>query len=225
MLRSNVEKLTTGWREVILAFSEWDALEKAYEKKVSTFKDYMEIYPSVEKIFHCFNYFEPYDTNIMILGQDPYHGPGQATGLCFGVNDEIKHPPSLKNIEKELMNDVGAVLKSSSLKEWAKQGILLMNASLCVLCKSPSSCMKIWKSFTEYIIDYINKNCKKVIFVAWGAFAHGRLSGIDVKKHMLLVSSHPSPLSANRSYRQYPSFIGSRPFSRINAHLERKISW
>ena len=223
-LQTAVEHLTTGWKEVLLAYPEWDTLESEYKKKVETFDDFMKIYPPMENIFRCFNYFEPRDTKVVLLGQDPYHGEGQAIGLCFGVEEEMKNPPSLRNIEKELLADVGVKLTSSTLENWAKQGVLLLNASLCVLHKSPGSCMKMWKPFTAYILDYLNKKTKKVVFVAWGAFAYGRLEGIDTEKHTLLVSSHPSPLSANRSYKQHPSFIGSHPFSRIHSHLE-KIKW
>ena len=223
-LQTEVKRLTTGWKEVLLAYPGWAALEDEYKKKVDTFDGHMKIYPSKKNIFRCFNYFEPGETKVVLLGQDPYHSEGQAIGLCFGVNDEMKNPPSLRNIEKELLADVGTKLTSSTLENWAKQGVLLLNASLCVLHKSPSSCMKMWKAFTEYIIHYLNGEAKKVVFVAWGAFAYGRLENIDQTKHILLVSSHPSPLSANRSYKQYPSFIGSRPFSRINSYLE-KIKW
>ena len=223
-LQTEVKSLTTGWKEVLLAYPGWAVLEDEYKKKVDTFDGHMKIYPSKKDIFRCFNYFEPGETKVVLLGQDPYHGEGQAIGLCFGVNDKMKNPPSLRNIEKELFADVGAKLTSSTLENWAKQGVLLLNASLCVLHKSPSSCMKMWKPFTEYIIHYLNGDAKKVVFMAWGAFAYGRLENIDQTKHILLVSSHPSPLSANRSYKHYPSFIGSRPFSRIHSHLE-KIKW
>ena len=223
-LREEAKRITTEWKEVLLSYPAWDALEAAYKKKVDTFADYMEIYPPVENIFRCFNYVDPEDTKVVLLGQDPYHGKGQAIGLCFGVEDGEKIPPSLKNIQKELQQDVGVELSSSTLEAWAVQGVLLLNASLCVLHKSPGSCMKMWKPFTEYIIHYLNTRVEKIVFVAWGAFAYGRLQDVDPKKHTLLVSSHPSPLSASRSYQHHPAFKGSRPFSKIQEH-HTEIKW
>jgi len=223
-LQKEAKRLTTGWKEVLLSYPAWDALEAAYKKKVDTFAGFMKIYPPVENIFRCFNYVDPKDTKVVLLGQDPYHGEDQAIGLCFGVEDGEKIPPSLKNIKKELQQDVGVELSSSTLEAWAVQGMLLLNASLCVLHKSPGSCMKMWKPFTEYIIHYLNTEAQKVVFVAWGAFAYDRLQDVDQKKHTLLVSSHPSPLSASRSYQHHPAFKGSRPFSKIQEH-HTEIKW
>ena len=188
----------------------------------------LTIFPKLENIFKCFTYFEPNNTKVVLLGQDPYHGPNQATGLCFGVNNN-NIPPSLKNIAKELKNDLNLELKDYSLENWAKQGILLLNASLSVIQSKPGSQMKLWNHFTDFIINELN-NCEhKIIFVAWGAFAHNKLKNINLNKHNIIISSHPSPLSVFKQYKNYPAFNNSKPFSKINEILkknnEKIINW
>jgi uracil-DNA glycosylase len=188
----------------------------------------LSIYPKNESIFRCFNYFDLNETKVVILGQDPYHGPNQATGLCFGVNNNCKPiPPSLKNIAKELKSDLNIDLSDWTLENWAKQGVLLLNSALTVTQGKPGSHMKIWSNFTKSIIDFLNKQEKSIIFVAWGAFAHNKLQNID-KKHKLIVSSHPSPLSVYKKYKNFPPFSGSKPFSKINEILKEEnkhINW
>ena len=212
---ASIKAIKTDWGEIIASFKGLDDLKREYQKEVNTFSEFLPIYPPSPLLFRCFGYFNSKDTKVVILGQDPYHGAGQATGLCFAVEDGTKPPPSLRNINKCLLKDIGSEWKSSSLENWANQGVLLLNASLCVRQKSPGSCMKMWSSFTSYIIDYINRECSHVVFVAWGAFAFNLLQHVDKEKHCLLVSSHPSPLSAHRGYKTYPSFMNSRPFSKI----------
>lgn len=186
------------------------------------------IFPKHENIFKCFNYFEPNNTKVVILGQDPYHGPNQATGLCFGVNNN-NIPPSLKNIIKELKNDINIELNDYSLENWAKQGILLLNASLSVIQSKPGSQINLWNNFTDFIINHLNNNENNIIFVAWGAFAHKKLKNIDINKHDIIISSHPSPLSYYKSYKNFPAFNGSKPFSKINELLiknnKKIINW
>ena len=160
--------------------------------------------------------FELEDTKVVIIGQDPYHGVNQATGLCFGINNNTKIPPSLKNIAKELKNDLNIELKDYTLEYWAKQGILLLNSSLTVTKGKPGSHIQKWNKFTSFIIDELNKLNTSIIFVAWGSFAHNKLKDINLEKHKLLVSSHPSPLSVYKQYKSYPAFNGSKPFSKIN---------
>ena len=185
------------------------------------------IFPKDEDIFKCFKYFELSETKVVILGQDPYHSPKQAIGLCFGTYS--KPPPSLKNIAHELKKDLNITLNDYSLESWAKQGVLLLNSSLSVIQGIPSSQMKLWTNFTSLIIEELNKCNNKIIFVAWGAFAYEKLKNIDTNKHNIIVSSHPSPLSVFKKYKEYPSFNNSKPFSKINNLLinnnQKIIEW
>ena len=188
------------------------------------YQELLPIYPPCNKIFHCFSYFDPEKTRVVIIGQDPYHGREQATGLCFGVKEGIRIPPSLRNIMKKLKEEFGNSSTKSSLESWAQQGVLMLNASLTVRQKSPASHMKIWLSFTKDIIKHLSKNYKNIVFVAWGAFAHGILNDIG-ENHHLIVSSHPSPLSVSRKYKSYPSFKVSTPFTKINELIVSPIEW
>ena len=187
----------------------------------------LTIFPKQEHIFKCFQYFELNETKVVILGQDPYHGPNQAIGLCFGVN--TKPPPSLKNIAKELKNDIDVELNDYSLEKWAKQGVLLLNASLSVIQGKPASQMGLWNDFTNHIIKELNDSHNSIIFVAWGAFAYEKLKNINTNKHHIIISSHPSPLSVTKKFKQFPSFSSSKPFSKINNILtnnnKKIIEW
>ena len=189
----------------------------------------INIFPKSENLFKCFHYFEPHNTKIVLLGQDPYHNLNQATGLCFGINNTHKIPPSLKNIVKELKNDLNIELKDYTLEKWAKQGILLLNSSLSVIENKPGSQMKLWNDFTDFIINDLNNCDNNIIFVAWGAFAYNKLKDIDKIRHKIIVSSHPSPLSCSKNYGEFPSFNNSRPFSKINEYLlnfnKSSIEW
>ena len=146
--------------------------------------------------------------------------------MCFGVNPECKIPPSLRNIHKELINDIGLGITDSTLENWAKQGVLLINSALTVREHCPASHAKFWKPFTEYILSYINKQTENKIFVAWGAFAYNCLYNkkqtLDTERHKLIVSSHPSPLSAQKMFKTYPKFMDSKPFSKINNLLQQQ---
>ena len=153
---------------------------------------------------------------MVILGQDPYHGEGQATGLCFAVNENVKIPPSLRNIKNHLNLDQGVQLTDTTLRGWAQQGVLLLNSALTVRKGNPSSHMTVWLPFTKYIIDYLNRMQTGIVFVAWGSFAYDKLKDIDEKKHGLIVSSHPSPFSAYRNLKTFPPFLSSYPFTKIN---------
>lgn len=182
------------------------------------FGDNLKIYPSNENIFKCFNFCDISEVKVVIIGQDPYHGPNQATGLSFAVENGRPMPPSLRNINNELRDDIGIELVDTSLEHWAKQGVLLLNSSLSVIQGKPGSQMRLWCYFTDYVISKLNEQEKPIIFLAWGAFAHTKLGAINTKKHNVLVSSHPSPLSCYKNYKQFPAFKGSKPFSKIN-HL------
>jgi uracil-DNA glycosylase len=225
----NIDNISTGWKNVIKKFikenpENWSTLNENIIKQ-SKLENFLKIFPKPENIFKCFHFFNPEDTKVVILGQDPYHTPDKAIGISFGVPKESKSPPSLRNIEKELYNDIGKYIKQKDLHYWAEQGVLMLNASLSVLEKTPASHMKLWKSFTTYIIDYLNTNFENIVFVAWGSFAYNKMLSINVDKHFVLVSSHPSPFSCRRNFKQFPPFLGSKPFSIINSVLKKKINW
>lgn len=184
------------------------------------------IYPPADQIFTAFHLTPLKNVKVVILGQDPYHGPGQAHGLSFSVPSSIKKlPPSLKNIFKELNSDLGLpVAATGDLTPWAKQGVLLLNAMLTVEQKNAGSHQKQgWESFTDKVIELISERCENVVFVLWGAYAQKKGSLIDSRKHLVLKGIHPSPLSAHRG------FFGSKPFSYINQYLrdnkKKEINW
>lgn len=176
------------------------------------------IYPPGSQIFNAFN-TTPFDNvKVVILGQDPYHGPGQAHGLCFSVQDGIPPPPSLVNMYKELHEDIGFRIPShGNLTNWAKQGVFLLNASLTVRAGEPMSHSKIgWAQFTDTVIRKISEQKQHVVFMLWGKFAQEKRSLIDESKHLVLKAAHPSPLSANAG------FFGCRHFSKANDYLVSK---
>lgn len=183
-------------------------------------------YPKGKNIFAAFNTCPIEQLKVVIIGQDPYHGEGQANGLCFSVHDGISHPPSLRNIFKELEKDIGKTYpKSGDLSHWAKQGVLLINATLTVRAHKAGSHQKQgWETFTDVVIKYISDSQKDIIFLLWGGFAQKKGKHIDTKKHVVFTSGHPSPLSANRGY-----WFGNRHFSKVNAYLKglnkKEIVW
>lgn len=183
------------------------------------------IYPKPNEVFNAFRYTDFDNVKVVILGQDPYHGPNQAEGLSFSVSDDVLKPPSLKNIFKELESDLGIPFpKHNSLKPWAKQGVLLLNAVLTVEEHKPASHKgKGWEIFTDDVIDILNKREKPIVFILWGAFARSKKSLITNKQHYIIESAHPSPFSARNG------FFGSKPFSKTNEFLREKgleeIDW
>jgi uracil-DNA glycosylase len=183
------------------------------------------IYPPGPLIFNAFSKTPLDKVKVVILGQDPYHGPGQAMGLSFSVPDGVTPPPSLVNIFKELQEDTGlAIPNTGNLTKWAEQGVLLLNASLTVRAADPMSHAKIgWHNFTDTVISTISHEKKKVVFILWGKFAQEKKKLIDNKKHLILTAAHPSPLSAHNG------FFGSRPFSKTNEYLMQNgldpINW
>ncbi|MCK5846874.1 MAG: uracil-DNA glycosylase [Bacteroidales bacterium] len=180
-----------------------------YEYKNST------VFPPKELIFNAFNLTAFSDVKVVIIGQDPYHGLGQAQGLCFSVPDGVKQPPSLRNIVKELVSDVGIdISKNGNLMNWAKQGVLMLNAILTVREKQAGSHQKHgWEEFTDEVIRKISENKKNCVFILWGNYAQKKASLIDENKHLIIKGIHPSPLSAHRG------FFGSKPFSKTNDYL------
>jgi len=172
-------------------------------------------YPPVHDVFNALRLSAYKDTKVLILGQDPYHNPGQAMGLCFSVKDGVAFPPSLENIFLELKNDLGyPVPRSGDLTPWARQGVLLLNAILSVRKNQPLSHQKYgWEVFTDRIISLLNQKPTTVVFVLWGSYARSKKALISNPIHKVLENVHPSPLSASRG------FFGSKPFSQINAFL------
>lgn len=219
----NNTKIKQSWKTLFTKYNnKYETKNKSLNNILDSLKNSeFNIYPKAENIFKCFEYFESNETKVLILGQDPYHALNQATGLCFGINENVVIPPSLKNIIKELKNDLNINLTNNSLENWAQQNILMLNASLTVIEKKPNSQATLWFDFTNFIIDELNKNEEPIIFVAWGAFAHNKLKNIDTSKHYLIVSSHPSPLSVYKKYKTFPAFQGSKPFSQINEILQK----
>lgn len=199
-----------------------DEFDKPYFKDLVTFvrNEYKTntCFPPGQQIFSAFDLCTFSDVKVVIIGQDPYHGVGQANGLCFSVNDGIAHPPSLINIFKEIENDLGVSYpKSGNLERWAKQGILLLNATLTVRAHLAGSHQKKgWETFTDEVIKTISKEKNNIVFLLWGGFAKQKSKLIDAKKHHILTSGHPSPLSANRGY-----WFGNKHFSKTNYLLEQ----
>ena len=211
----------------------WDVIlkeefKKDYFAKLGTFvkSEYKNkiIFPEYKNIFNCLRLTDYDDVKVVIIGQDPYHGIGEAHGLCFSVQEGVKMPPSLANIFKELKNDLGIIRTKTNLTDWARQGVLLLNAIMTVEKDKPLSHKdKGWEIFTDDIIKYLNKREKPVIFVLWGSYARSKKDLIDLNKHFVIESAHPSPLSASRG------FFGSKPFSKINKILkdnnQEEIRW
>lgn len=204
--------------------------KKEYFNNLTTFveKEYSttSCYPPKSQLFEAF-YLCPFDQlKVIILGQDPYHGEGQAHGLCFSVNDGVAFPPSLKNIFREIHTDIGTPIPSSgNLSRWAKQGVLLLNASLSVRAgKAGSHQGKGWEKFTDETIHQISNQKRNVVFMLWGSYAQKKVKLIDETKHFILTSGHPSPLSANRGY-----WFGNKHFSQANEYLTKNgkepIEW
>ena len=218
-------KIAEPWKNILK-----EEFEKTYFKELASFvkNDYKNFtcYPKGTDIFAAFDYCSFNDLKVVIIGQDPYHGPNQANGLCFSVKDGITHPPSLTNIFKEITTDLKlSYPKSGNLERWAKQGVLLLNATLTVRANEPGSHQKQgWEEFTDQVIREISNQKKGVVFLLWGGFAKKKAKLIDLKKHHILESGHPSPLSANRGY-----WFGNKHFSKTNKFLtslqKSKIEW
>jgi len=206
--------LGNDWDEILA-----DEFAKEYYLKIRQFlkAEYStrRIYPHMNDIFNALKYTSFKDTKVVIIGQDPYHGPGQAHGLCFSVKEGVQFPPSLRNIFKELASDVGKEIpKSGELTDWAKQGVLLLNAVLTVREGEPTSHSKIgWETFTDRVISELNKKETPVVFLLWGAYAQKKAEIITNPIHKKLMSVHPSPLSASRG------FFGCKHFSKTNELL------
>jgi uracil-DNA glycosylase len=209
-------KIAPTWHEQLK-----EEFEKSYFKNLISFiKEDIKshtIYPPGKLIFNAFEHCSFEDTKVVIIGQDPYHGAGQANGLCFSVNDGVTFPPSLRNIFKEIKADLGKEIpKSGNLERWAEQGVLLLNATLTVRAHTPGSHQKKgWEEFTDAVIRKIADKKENIVFILWGAYAQKKGAFIDKDKHCVLQSPHPSPFSADRG------FFGNKHFSKTNAYLEK----
>ncbi|WP_405370844.1 uracil-DNA glycosylase [Phocaeicola sp.] len=217
-------QIEATWKEVLAP-----EFEKDYFIKLTDFvrHEYQTtvVYPPGKLIFNAFNLCPYPKVKVVIIGQDPYHGPGQAHGLCFSVNDDIAFPPSLQNIFKEIQDDLGTPIPTSgNLTRWAEQGVLLLNATLTVRARQAGSHQrKGWEEFTDAAIRALAENREHLVFILWGSYAQKKGAFIDRNKHLVLTSVHPSPLSA------YNGFFGNKHFSRTNEYLvqhgEQPIQW
>ncbi len=217
-------KIEQSWKEKLNG-----EFEKDYFRQLTAFvrEEYraQAIYPPGKLIFNAFDRC-PFDAvKVVIIGQDPYHGPGQAHGLCFSVNDGVRFPPSLKNIFKEIEADLGiSAPDTGSLERWADQGVLLLNATLTVRAHQAGSHQnKGWEQFTDAVIEVLAREKEHLVFLLWGAYAQQKGAQIDATRHLVLQSPHPSPFSANRG------FFGNKHFSKANEYLLTKgkepIQW
>ncbi len=204
----------TDWNPLLA-----DELSKPYWAELMTFvkneRAQHNVYPPEGEVFSALHFTPFAGVKALILGQDPYHGPGQAHGLCFSVRPGVDPPPSLANIHQELHADLGcAVPNHGSLEHWAHQGVLLLNATLTVRARRAASHQKKgWEIFTDRVIQVVNDKQERVVFILWGSSARQKRQMIDINRHVVIESPHPSPLSAHRG------FFGSRPFSKTNAAL------
>lgn len=217
-------KIEESWKKEL--HDEWS---KDYFVRLTNFvrNEYAtkQIFPPGRQIFAAFNATPFNEVKVVILGQDPYHDVGQANGLCFSVNDGIQFPPSLRNIFQEIHNDVGSPIpQSGDLTRWAKQGVLLLNATLTVEAhKAASHQRQGWEQFTDEVISHLSNHRQNLVFILWGSYAISKRSLIDPDKHLILTSVHPSPLSA------YRGFFGNKHFSKTNNYLvehgKTPITW
>jgi len=217
-------KIAATWKSLLP-----DEFDQPYFQQLAEFvkTEYktQTIYPRGTDIFKAFDRCSFEDVKVVIIGQDPYHGPGQANGLCFSVNEGIRMPPSLLNIFKEIRDDLGKPIPASGdLDRWARQGALLLNATLTVRANTPGSHQnRGWETFTDAVIRKISDEKEGIVFLLWGAYAQRKGEVIDRSKHLVLMSAHPSPFSADRG------FFGCKHFSKANAYLRSKgkaeIDW
>jgi uracil-DNA glycosylase len=218
------DSLNNDWKKVLnSSFSAiyFQELGQFLETEIAT----QNIFPPAKLIFSAFQHSSFQKTKVVIIGQDPYHGVGQAQGLSFSVPKNCPLPPSLRNIYKELYNDLKLIRFNGELSTWANQGVLLLNTVLTVRSGEPGShAKKGWERFTEEVISLLSQQKEAVVFVLWGAYAQKLAKHIDAQKHFVIQTAHPSPLSANRG-----GFFGTKPFSRINEYLvasgQEAIDW
>ncbi len=215
--------LNDDWLQIFKDNNIYDDI-KSTLSKVRDVSSGKEIYPAENNIFRALNLTPFKNVKVVILGQDPYHGENEANGLAFSINNGVRITPSLRNIFKELKNDLGIIRNSTDLTEIAKQGVLFLNTILTVEKDRPLSHQNLgWEKITDFIIKYISDNKEGVVFILWGNNARSKKALINQKRNLVIESNHPSPLSASRG------FFGSKPFSKTNAYLKEKnqsiIDW
>jgi uracil-DNA glycosylase len=218
-MESNPFQLPSSWIQYLEEELNQSYMKDLKKKLIECQNKNITVYPEKSKIFNAFHLTPFQKIKVVILGQDPYHGPGQAHGLSFSVPHNIKTPPSLMNIFKELDSDLKVEINKTNgnLEHWAKQGVFLLNTTLTVEKSKPMSHKNFgWNIFTDKVIEIINHYRENIVFILWGAHAHSKTHLIDSSKHLILKSVHPSPLSSHRG------FFGSRPFSQTNNYLESK---
>ena len=204
------------WQDVLAGEKEKDYFKKILQFLKEQRTRRKTIYPPQPEIFNALKLTPYADVKVVIIGQDPYHGPNQAHGLCFSVKQGVEPPPSLKNIFKELREDVGIdVPEHGCLEKWTQQGVLLLNAVLTVEARNPGSHSNIgWQRFTDKVIEALNEHPQGIVFMLWGAYAQRKGEMIDTSKHKVLKAAHPSPFSAHRG------FLGCKHFSKANELLQ-----
>ena len=204
------------WIEILAPIKNSEYFQNLWKKVEERYAN-EKCFPPKDQIFRALE-LNPFDqVKVVIIGQDPYHNDFQANGLCFSVSENVKIPPSLKNIFTELKEDLGIERKKKELDDWAEQGVLLLNSTLTVKAHEANSHKDLgWEKFTDFVIREISDKKENVVFVLWGAFAQKKEEFIDSSKHIILKSSHPSPFSV------YRGFSGSKPFSKINDYLKSK---
>lgn len=215
--------LNKQWQSILAPFIASDVY-KNLTKQVAQDYQNKTVYPAPDHIFRALNLVDYKQIKVVILGQDPYHGPNQANGLSFSVNPGVKLPPSLRNIYQELADDLGIERKSGDLTAWAQQGVLLLNTSLTVEAHQANSHQNYgWQALTDAVLAAVNEKESPLVFILWGKQAQKKGRFLDANKHLLLQAPHPSPLSA------YRGFFGSKPFSKTNTFLESQglepIDW
>ena len=207
--------MTTDWNPILKA-----ELEQSYWSELQAFvrdeREHHQVFPPADEVFAALHKTPYADVLVLILGQDPYHGPGQAHGLCFSVRPGVRLPGSLRNIYRELEADLGIPpVKHGYLKSWAERGVLMLNAVLTVRAGAPNSHKgRGWETFTDAVIAAVNALPHRVVFLLWGSFAQKKAASVDAKKHTIIKGVHPSPMSAENG------FFGSKPFGKVNAALE-----
>jgi len=225
MFDSKEIKLEASWLELLASEFEEPYIQELKSFLLSEKKQGKSIFPDGQLIFNAFNTTPFNKVKVVILGQDPYHGPNQAHGLSFSVNHGVRIPPSLRNIYKELNQDLNMdIPMHGCLQSWAEQGVLLLNATLTVEKEKAGSHQgKGWEQFTDKVIQLLNEKREGLVFLLWGSYAQKKGQFIDTNRHLVLKAPHPSPLSAHRG------FFGTKPFSQANAYLEKqnclKINW